>query len=412
MRGKNKSWGFTLIELLVVIAILAILSAVAISIYAGAQRNARDKIRTADIAGIARTLESTRDFGQNEYINELAEDYPNSIPKDPSSSTAYCIKTSTTSMRIPDPDLAGWTGVCPAGYVDISDTDEMDTAFTGTIKSWNVCAKKENGTMVCTHSLQGGELAAVIVTPAATVTPIATSTPNPTPTPACDTTGTLTNMLYGYWKFDEPSGTTANDSSGNNNVGTLTNSPARVGSTGGLVSALQFDGINDYVKTTNVPSFSSNTMSLAAWIKSSGAGDSSYENTIINIKESWDYYKFYWNNNSSVVQCQIDFVEDVTPGNKAIIVVSAPLSLNTWYHAICLYDGSAGRIYINGAASGTPESFAGTLSAPTREAFIGSLLGVIRYFNGVIDDVRIYNRALNTTERSNLYNGGVGCNLP
>ncbi|KKS11775.1 MAG: hypothetical protein UU67_C0064G0001, partial [Candidatus Daviesbacteria bacterium GW2011_GWB1_41_5] len=104
MRGKNKSWGFTLIELLVVIAILAILSAVAISIYAGAQRNARDKIRTADIAGIARTLESTRDFGQNEYINELAEDYPNSIPKDPSSSTAYCIKTSTTSMRIPDPD--------------------------------------------------------------------------------------------------------------------------------------------------------------------------------------------------------------------------------------------------------------------------------------------------------------------
>src|SRR3989338_5343069 len=54
-----------------------------------------------------------------------------------------------------------------------------------------------------------------------------------------------TSGLVGYWTFDEGAGTTANDSSGNNNTGTLTNGPTWT--TGKIGQALNFDGVNDYV---------------------------------------------------------------------------------------------------------------------------------------------------------------------
>jgi hypothetical protein len=77
----------------------------------------------------------------------------------------------------------------------------------------------------------------------------------------------ITTGLVGHWKFDEGSGTTATDSSGNNNTGTLVNGP--VWTTGKMGGALSFDGSDDYVDVGTVPNYSP-AMSygtFSAWIK-------------------------------------------------------------------------------------------------------------------------------------------------
>src|SRR3989338_7429030 len=75
--------------------------------------------------------------------------------------------------------------------------------------------------------------------------------------------------LAGHWKFDEGSGTTAGDSSGNNNAGTLTNSPPGVSGADAKIGAgaLQFDGVDDYVNLGSPSSLDNLASStVAAWI--------------------------------------------------------------------------------------------------------------------------------------------------
>src|SRR3989338_5705843 len=66
----------------------------------------------------------------------------------------------------------------------------------------------------------------------------------------------LTTGLVGHWKFDEGTGLSAGDSSGNNNTGTLVNGPTWT--TGKIGQALNFDGVDDYVKIPGTATLMSN----------------------------------------------------------------------------------------------------------------------------------------------------------
>src|SRR3989338_4761919 len=70
-------------------------------------------------------------------------------------------------------------------------------------------------------------------------------------------------LVAGY-AFDEGSGTTATDTSGNNNSGTLTNGPAW--STGQYGGALSFDGTNDYVNVPDAASLDLTSWTISAWV--------------------------------------------------------------------------------------------------------------------------------------------------
>lgn len=145
---KSFSKGFTLVELLVVISIIAILGTIGFTIFATTQKTARDGKRIADLDAIAKSLESSRDFTTNTYVNRLAADFPNGIPTDPKGTTSYCISTSTTQSKIAAP--AVWTSGCPTGWSAVS-----STAFATGTKSWTVCAVKENNnTVECRYSIQ------------------------------------------------------------------------------------------------------------------------------------------------------------------------------------------------------------------------------------------------------------------
>jgi hypothetical protein len=203
------------------------------------------------------------------------------------------------------------------------------------------------------------------------------------------------SSLVGYWKFNDGSGLAAADSSGNANHGTLVNGP--VWAAGQTTGALSFDGVDDYVSVNNSGSLNPPTqITLSAWIRPA----STVASGEIISKEDF-------NNNQYYLRLQgggkIRFGVAGTLLNGA-----TTLSPNIWYLATGTYDGSSIKVYVNGVLDATAPA---TLSMSDNG--LGVRLGARQWqyntpltFNGLIDDVRIYNRALSQAEVQALLNAG------
>ncbi len=137
----KKSAGFTLVELLVVVAIIALLTTIAVAIYADTQSKARDTRRKADIDAIAKTLEVHKsDAGGYQPLKGSYFDPGRGMPKKDSQGILYCLISNPTTTDLPSE--SGWsTSTCPAGgWTPVA----IDMPAVGTT-SWAVCAKLENG---------------------------------------------------------------------------------------------------------------------------------------------------------------------------------------------------------------------------------------------------------------------------
>jgi PKD repeat protein len=206
------------------------------------------------------------------------------------------------------------------------------------------------------------------------------------------------NLVAAY-SFDEGSGSTANDSSGKGNLGTLagaTWTPA-----GKFGSGLTFNG--GFVSVNNSSSLNLSTaMTLEAWVYPTGAGG--WRDVIYRIN---DVYYLEGSSAQGPPALGGTFASE--------IYGTAPLALSTWSHLAGTYDGSTLRLYLNGvqvasrAQTGLIQTSSGALS-------IGgdSLYG--QYFAGIIDEVRIYNRALSAAEiqadMNTPVSGGGNSNQP
>lgn len=146
--------GFTLIELLVTITIIAILGVIGVAVFTGAQRNARDGTRRANIESLAKSIESAKDPanttpGAYSYTAALfATDYPGGL-KD-TSGYVYCLVNSSGTA---DPS-ATWTTTCPTGYSTLIDASGVYTTAVSGTSGWKICAPLEGGTAVCKKSLR------------------------------------------------------------------------------------------------------------------------------------------------------------------------------------------------------------------------------------------------------------------
>ncbi len=215
---------------------------------------------------------------------------------------------------------------------------------------------------------------------------------------------TVTAGLIGYWKFDETSGTTATDVSGNANTGTLLNAPART--TGKLGGALSFNGVNQWVSlpaTASLKGLNAATVSLWYYPMTNGGG--------ILYYESWSSgsVRFSLGHNiNGTVQVKM---RDTDGGSTFIAQSSSALSLNTWHHLAATVDAASDQLilYIDGvqAAVNTQAKGPFTLSAPADPIAIGaySYPSAPGYLKGSLDDVRVYNRALTLTEIQSVMNG-------
>jgi hypothetical protein len=202
----------------------------------------------------------------------------------------------------------------------------------------------------------------------------------------------------GYWKFDEGSGTAAADASSNGSIGTLTNGPTWI--PGKLGQALSFDGVDDSVQVAAISALNSYPLTVAFWMKTDNATGL---HGIVNkyFPGSFNGYQVFINNGNLCAWYFKDASSYVWDGSAC--AMSTPgYADNQWHHVALVVDAAGGRLHVDGvqkagqAWTGTP----GNPSTP-QELSLGQYPGTAQpYFSGVLDDVRIYARALSAAELS------------
>ncbi|MEK7560888.1 MAG: LamG-like jellyroll fold domain-containing protein [Patescibacteria group bacterium] len=205
--------------------------------------------------------------------------------------------------------------------------------------------------------------------------------------------------LVGHWKFDETTGATvAIDSSGNGNHGILTNmDPATVWVPGKIAAALAFDGVDDYVSLGNVAELRrTDTFSVSAWYNGVESNRSPVYASGFELVDKGFRISGYFA--STDKRARIAWGNGVigwpTPSNN-------PIPENIWTHIVATYDGTM-KLYIDGAQQADEDT--GAISYNANQATIGANIGSSpQRFNGLIDDVRVYNRALSAEEVQGLY---------
>jgi len=201
--------------------------------------------------------------------------------------------------------------------------------------------------------------------------------------------GNVWAELVGYWKFDEGSGTTAYDSSGNGLDGTLNGDPQWV--EGHLGGALDFDG-DDAVEIPHNPLLSiTDEITISAWTYM--RGNASGELAIVS-KGGWaanDLPYELTETPGGVIFWQ--FYDDV--GRDTCSPDSPPVE--EWHHIAATYDGQIFKCYIDGELA-EEWAYAGTMPENTASVTIGQRSRGGTYFNGIIDEVAIYDRALSEEE--------------
>ncbi|WP_445474203.1 disaggregatase related repeat-containing protein [Methanococcoides methylutens] len=211
--------------------------------------------------------------------------------------------------------------------------------------------------------------------------------------------------LIADWKFDENTGTIAVDSSGNNNDGTISGATWTQGIAGN--AALSFDGVDDYVDAGNGASLNNpgNQITMEAWVYPTSLSES-----YIISKHPGDTVTSGYN----LLITQNKFYFRLGDGTTRYQLVSPHgMSTNTWYHVAAVYDGTSMKIYRNGTELSGSTPFSGNIGANSYNVTIGkSVSGTSYSWNGDIDDVKIYDRALSGEEILSHYNEGASDTTP
>jgi len=200
--------------------------------------------------------------------------------------------------------------------------------------------------------------------------------------------------LVGKWHFDEGSGTTAYDSSEYSNNGTLVNGPTWLD---GIVGkALSFDGIDDYINCGNNPSLNiTGPITIVLWLKPIVAGEGGPNaGSVCKAEEGVDWsWQLRYNAPGGGNYMGFQFNGD--PEGSTWVSVKQNLSPGEWYHIAGTFDGTNIKCYLNGSETDTNQISA--IKGGSSTLFIGQD-GWDTIFNGVIDEVKIYNRALSAEE--------------
>jgi fibronectin type 3 domain-containing protein len=217
--------------------------------------------------------------------------------------------------------------------------------------------------------------------------------------------------LVAAYCFNEGTGSTVTDLSGNNLNGTLVG--AKWTTQGKYGNALSFNGSTDYVDLGNPTALQlTGSMTIEAWVKS--AANPADDGQIVaksNDSAGWQF-------KTSPDTGPHTFGVGVSPGSGSRVQrYSAARSLNTWYHVAGVYNATARTldIYVNGTLNNV--TLSGTVPASQGNANVNVNIGRRAggsgyYFNGIIDEIRIYNRSLSQSEIANDMNTPLGATGP
>jgi hypothetical protein len=203
-----------------------------------------------------------------------------------------------------------------------------------------------------------------------------------------NTTQVPTGLVAAYG-FNEGSGSVVNDTSGFNNNGTI--KAATWSASGHTGSALSFDGTSAWVAIPTAAQINlTSGMTLEAWVMpTAGTG---WRSVILKEGTNALSYALYSANNASRPGGWVH-----SGSSDVSILGTAAVTLNTWTHLAVTFDGSALRFYTNGVLVRTVTGVS-SISTTTGGLKLGGNSVWGEYFKGLIDDVRIYNRALSAAE--------------
>lgn len=200
--------------------------------------------------------------------------------------------------------------------------------------------------------------------------------------------------LVAWWKLDETSGLNAEDGSVNNNNGALTNMLGTEWTDGIIEGALDFDGINDYVDCGNDSIFDiTGQITITCWVNTSDCGNSQH-NPYVGKGDHTYAIKHRSDNN-------IEFFIYDGGWNSASYSVDSSFN-GQWHHLAGTYDGSEVKLYVDGQLQDTT-SHTGSIDTDTYDLNIArNSEETGRFYEGAIDDIRIYSRALDADEIAQL----------
>ncbi|MCA2224220.1 LamG-like jellyroll fold domain-containing protein [Nonomuraea aurantiaca] len=205
--------------------------------------------------------------------------------------------------------------------------------------------------------------------------------------------------LVAAYGMEEGTGTTVGDSSGKNNTGAATDTTWANGKHG---KALSFNGTSSWVTVNHSPSLKmTNALTLSAWVKPSAVDG--YRTVMGKDNATIDElgYGLYASNGSTPMGLlATDDAFSSVPG-------SGSLPVDTWSHLAVTYDGATAWLYLNGARVGQGLA-TGDLFDDGGAFHIGGNSIYGEYFKGVIDEVRVYNRAQTAAQIQTDMNTPIG----
>lgn len=176
---------------------------------------------------------------------------------------------------------------------------------------------------------------------------------------------------------------------------------------GGL-QAVKFDGQADTIVVPNAVQLISDYATVAFWIRVDGQNVQDAEAYILDFGH-WDqrwkislpqHLKIVWTTNSNNAQFPV-FISDMDSGDGNELVK------NFWWHVVLTHDGTDDKIYVNGQLANS-KPVLGKLNTTARPLGIGgNPIDGGQYFNGALDELKIYNRAVTSAEAENLFNTGT-----
>ncbi|MEF8874181.1 MAG: LamG-like jellyroll fold domain-containing protein [Candidatus Thermoplasmatota archaeon] len=211
--------------------------------------------------------------------------------------------------------------------------------------------------------------------------------------------------MVSYWKLDKNNGTTIKDSRGQNH-GRTWGDPKRV--EGKVGNALEFDGDEDFAEIADDPSLDTElneSFTLEFWVKRDSIVGSDWDGIIEKPDDNNRSYGVFFNNNDNNIYSAIG---DYDNGESVTVVPSGGVdfTFDTWHHVALRYNGTSDKadFFMDGDHKGTENHPKGVFDSSGKlNIGRGSYLGTTEYFDGIVDEIALYNKSLSNTTVHNHY---------
>ena len=395
---SHNSQSFTLIEILITVAIIAVLMTVVVLAINPTEitKKARDTQRLTDMANLEMLLQLARSEGMlnTSYCDgtKIYASLPSETPLSNNNLPAGISWAQVSEDNIRKPDGTGWiplnfkslnylqTSVLPVDPKNNLDNSLYYTFYCNPQRQYIFTAYPESKTF----GPKGGKDSKTI----------ADGGPDPYVYEVGNNLFISPLKPVGSWSFEEGSGTIAADSSGNNNNGILMNGPTWT--TGQVGGALSFDGSDDYVIINKNITGGFTGLTAEVWVFPT--------KTATNIFGGSNY-AFLLHLHTNVGAAFYLVGEDGTASGY-INYKSGAIKLNQWNYIVATWDGSVMRLFVNTEIQ-NQQNFNGGSTGKLRSSLsvtIGNYFNSSQtYFGGLIDEPRIYNRALSAEEIKRHY---------